>query len=189
MDRALCSGYEPSFGLSRRSFLQRFGMGLGSLALCDLLGEGSAMAPHHAPRARRVIYLFQSGGPSQIDLLDPKPELQRRHGQELPASVRMGQRLTAMSGNQASLPMAGSPFAFGRHGQSGMAISELMPRVARMADRLCLVDPSTPRPSTTAPGSPSCRPARSSPGAPASGPGWATVWEPSTGTCPPSWSW
>ncbi len=139
MDRALCSGYEPSFGLSRRSFLQRFGMGLGSLALCDLLGEGSAMAPHHAPRARRVIYLFQSGGPSQIDLLDPKPELQRRHGQELPASVRMGQRLTAMSGNQASLPMAGSPFAFGRHGQSGMAISELMPRVARMADRLCLV--------------------------------------------------
>ena len=147
MKTSRCTGYDSPLGLSRRGFLARFGMGLGSLALGDLLsrsgalaaGEGAAGIPHFAPRARRVIYLFQSGGPSQVDLLDPKPELVRRHGEELPASVRMGQRLTAMSGNQASLPMVGSPFAFTRHGRCGTAFSELLPRTARLADDLCLI--------------------------------------------------
>ncbi len=143
-----CAGVAPAFGLSRRRFLRDFGLGLGALALADM-GRSLALAgrglpagsapPHFVPRAKRVIYLFQSGGPSQIDLFDPKPELNRRHGEELPESVRRGQRLTAMSGNQASLPMAGSPFQFVRHGRSGTQFCELLPGVAGLADDLCLI--------------------------------------------------
>jgi hypothetical protein len=95
--------------------------------------------PHFAPKAKRVIYLFQSGAPSQMDLYDYKPLLNEKHGQELPDSVRKGQRLTGMSGNQSSLPLAGSPFKFKQHGQSGAWISELMPEVAGVADELCFV--------------------------------------------------
>merc|ERR1711965_1060477 len=97
------------------------------------------MAPHFAPRAKRIIYLFQSGGPSQLDLFDHKPALQDRNGQELPDSVRQGQRLTGMSGNQASLPMAGAQFKFERHGECGMWVSELMPRTAAIVDDLCFI--------------------------------------------------
>lgn len=145
---SLCAGYEPALGLGRRQFLQKFGMGLGALALADLGLFGSSTggalpreskAPHFAPQAKRVIYLFQSGGPSQIDLYDPKPELNRRHGEELPESVRRGQRLTAMSGNQARLPMAGSPFQFARHGRSGTPFCELLPNLAGLADDLCVI--------------------------------------------------
>lgn len=141
--------------LTRRSFLQRCGLGLGGVALSRLLaGEALAVPrpqaaanpyaglpafPNFRPRARRVIYLFMSGGPSQMDLFDYKPELNRRHGQELPASVRMGQRLTGMSANQASLPLAGSAFKFAQHGRSGAWISELLPHTARVADDLCFV--------------------------------------------------
>ncbi len=144
-----CSGYESPVGLSRRDFLQRFGMGLGSLALADLFAAGQPAAggvgsvpaalSHFAPKAKRIIYLFQSGGPSQLDLYDYKPELNRRHGEELPESVRRGQRLTAMSGNQASLPMAGSPFAFKPMGQSGNEISEKLPHIGTIADDICVV--------------------------------------------------
>ena len=144
----LCTGFESAIGMSRRHFLQRFGMGLGAIALADLGAFSSALranengeigVSHFAPKAKRVIYLFQSGGPSQIDLYDHKPELNRRHGEELPESVRRGQRLTAMSGNQASLPMAGSPFAFNRFGQSGTEISELLPHTAQISDDICVV--------------------------------------------------
>jgi len=103
---------------------------------------GQAMGdlkPHFQPRAQRAIWLFQSGGPSQIDLFDPKPLLQQRHGEELPASIRMGQRLTAMSGNQSSLPLVGSPFQFAAHGNSGAQFSELLPHTAGIADKLCIV--------------------------------------------------
>ena len=142
-----CSGLEPVFGMSRRRFLQQFGSGIGSLALADLWARSSPSRDpfaasgmtHFAPRARRIIYLFQSGGPSQIDLFDPKPELNRRHGEELPESVRRGQRLTAMSGNQASLPMTGSPFRFDRYGQSGIELCELLPKTSALADDLCLI--------------------------------------------------
>jgi hypothetical protein len=96
-------------------------------------------APHVAPRAKRVIYLFMSGGPSQHDLFDHKPLLNEMNGQDLPDSVRKGQRLTGMSGNQARLPLAGSVFKFARHGASGATVSELMPWTARMADDLCFV--------------------------------------------------
>ncbi len=96
-------------------------------------------APHFAPAAKRIIYLFQSGGPSQLDLFDHKPTLRQRNGEELPESVRQGQRLTGMSGNQASLPLAGAQFKFRRHGESGMWVSELLPRTAAIVDDLCFV--------------------------------------------------
>jgi len=94
---------------------------------------------HHAPRAKRIVYLFQSGGPSQHDLFDPKPLLNERHGEQLPDSVRQGQRLTGMSGYQTSLPLAGSPFAFQQYGESGAWVSELLPHTAKIADKLCWV--------------------------------------------------
>jgi hypothetical protein len=144
----LCCGPLPGLGLSRRQFLNRFGMGLGGLALGQLLGgstpaarAGAALSglPHFAPKAKRVIYLFQSGGPSQLDLFDYKPLLNERNGEQLPDSVRGGQRLTGMSANQASLPMAGSIFKFDQHGENGVWVSELMPHTAKIVDDLCLI--------------------------------------------------
>jgi len=143
-----CVGAAPWLGLSRREMLRRYGMGLGGMALAGLMGGagGSAAAAggvlgsgHHAPRAKRVIYLFMSGGPSQMELFDHKPLLNERQGEELPDSVRQGQRLTGMSGNQSSLPLAGSAFGFAQHGQSGALISELLPYTAKVADDLCIV--------------------------------------------------
>lgn len=133
--------------LNRRTLLQGAGAGLAGLAglPAGAAGPGGQAAsqetngPHHRPRARRVVQLFMSGGPSQIDLFDHKPILQTRNGEELPPSVRQGQRLTGMSGNQASLPLAGTHFKFDRHGDGGMEISELLPYTAKIADDLCLV--------------------------------------------------
>ena len=131
--------------LGRRSLLQGAGLGLASLALGRIAQaqtagqEGGLLGLHHAPRAKRVVHLFQSGGPSQLDLFDHKPLLQERNGEELPDSVRQGQRLTGMSGNQASLPLAGSQFKFARHGKSQAWISELLPHTAAIADDLCIV--------------------------------------------------
>ena len=141
---ALCTGAEPWLRLSRRECLNRLGLGLGGLALAQLLARPASAAPaggglHFAPKAKRIIYLFQSGGPSQLDLFDPKPLLNQRHGEQLPDSVRGGQRLTGMSGNQSSIPIAGSPFAFSRHGRSGNAFSELLPYTAKVADELCVI--------------------------------------------------
>jgi len=147
-------GPVPAVGLSRRAFLHRFGLGLGGLALADLLGGeatpagATSGAPdrgllggqlHHPAKARRVIYLFMAGGPSQFETFDYKPLLNERNGQELPASVRMGQRLTGMSGNQATLPLAGSLFRFAQHGRAGTWVSELLPHTARVVDDLCVV--------------------------------------------------
>ena len=94
---------------------------------------------HFPPRAKRIIYLFMSGGPSQLDLFDFKPLLNRLNGEDLPESVRMGQRLTGMSANQATLPMAGSIFKFARHGSSGAWVSELLPHTAGIVDNLCII--------------------------------------------------
>lgn len=144
--RSLCSGYEAAVGLTRRRFLHQFGMGLGGMALSSLMadstsvaGEGVLQALHHAPRAKRVIFLFQSGGPSQMDLFDHKPILNEKHGTELPDEIRQGQRLTAMSGNQSSLPLVGSPFKFGQHGESGAWLSDLLPHTATVVDDLCFI--------------------------------------------------
>ena len=133
--------------LTRRHFFGRTRLGVGTAALAGLLPSiGSAddnvvTVPtiHHRPRAKRIVYLFMSGGPSQIETFDYKPHLRLNHGQELPDSVRMGQRLTGMSGNQASLPIAGSIFDFHQHGESGAWISDLLPHTAGIADDLCIV--------------------------------------------------
>jgi uncharacterized protein DUF1501 len=103
-------------------------------------GGGILPAYHFPPKARRVISLFMSGGPSQLDLFDYKPLLNKMNGQDLPDSIRMGQRLTSMSANQATLPMAGSIFSFARHGKSGAWVSELLPYTARVVDELCIIN-------------------------------------------------
>ena len=86
--------------------------------------------PHFAPKAKRVIYLFQNGAPSQLDLFDYKPMLNKMHGEDLPESIRGGQRLTGMTANQAKFPLAGSVFNFAQHGKSGAWMSELLPHTA-----------------------------------------------------------
>ncbi len=131
----------PDAAFSRRRLLTGLaGFGVGDAALRALLAdEGGVVGPHFAPRARRVVSLFMSGGPSQLETFDPKPELNRRWGEELPDSVRQGQRLTGMSGNQSTLPMVGSPFPFAQHGRSGTWVSSILPRTAGIVDEICVV--------------------------------------------------
>ena len=142
--KPLCTGHENGF-FSRRAVLQKFGHGLGSIALASLLAKDQAFGaedlafPNFAPKAKRVIFLFQSGGPSQIDLFDHKPQLSKETGKDLPPEVRMGQRLTGMSGHQARLPLVGSPFKFEQHGEAGHWMSELLPHTAELADELCFI--------------------------------------------------
>src|SRR5262245_47177508 len=132
---------------NRRYFLQRSGVGLGAAALACLLNddaparaqEARPVLPHFATRAKRVIYLFQSGAPSQSDLFDHKPRFRAMFNQDLPDSVRRGQRLTGMTATQERFPIAPSMFRFARHGQSGATISELMPHLASVADDLCFI--------------------------------------------------
>src|ERR671913_562222 len=131
--------------ISRRQLLTRTSLGIGAAALSSLLNPaalaagdsttaparvGSFKAPHFAPKAKRVIYLFQSGGPSHLELFDHKPKLEALYGQDLPPSVRMGQRLTGFTSGQATFPMVPSKFAFKQHGGSGAWVSELMPHTA-----------------------------------------------------------
>ncbi len=136
--------------LTRRHFLGRTATGLGAAALASLLGDqaagetpaaagGPAGLPHFAPKAKRVIYLFQSGGPSQLEMFDDKPLVREKHGSELPESIRMGQRLTGMTSGQKSFPVIGSKFKFAQHGQCGMGVSELLPHTAKVVDDICLV--------------------------------------------------
>ena len=142
----------PMFA-SRRHFIGRSSVGIGTAALASLLDPqlfaatraaktGSAVAPgaNFPPKAKRVIYLFMHGGPSQVELFDYKPQLKERHGTELPNSVRGDQRLTGMTANQKSFPIAsGSQFKFRQHGRSGAWISELMPHLAKVSDELCFI--------------------------------------------------
>ena len=133
---------QDSLTLTRRQLFSRSSSGIGTLALASLLQDrasAAAMLPHIAPKAKRIIYLFMQGGPSQLDLFDPKPALAKRHGEDLPASVRMGQRITGMTSKQSTLPVAPTPFKFAQHGQSGAWVSELLPHTAKMADHLCFI--------------------------------------------------
>ena len=125
--------------LTRRAFLGRSAGSLGALALSRLLGGDESVLPHFAPKAKRVVYLFQSGGPSHIDLFDYKPVMRELHGQELPESVRGGQRVTGMTAGQKSFPVLAPPYEFKQHGESGAWVSELMPWTARIADKLCFL--------------------------------------------------
>jgi hypothetical protein len=150
--------------LARRRFLAGAGMGLGAAALEAMLGGSASAAenaaaakpevsppprgadvgglpglPHYRGRAKRVIYLFQSGAPSQIELFDPKPELAKRAGEDLPESVRQGQRLTGMTSGQKSFPLVPSRYGFAKHGQAGTEISDLLPHLAKSIDEMCIV--------------------------------------------------
>ena len=144
--------------MDRRRFLTRTSLGIGYLALGSLMGmekifagnsltappavesiPGNLGLPHFMPKAKLIIYLFQSGGPSQLDLYDYKPKLVDLHGQELPDSVRDGQRLTGMSADKSSFPMAASAFKFQQYGQSRAWVSELMPKTAEIVDELCFI--------------------------------------------------
>ena len=114
------------------------------MALGCLLGRGQTAGAalgqaHFVPKAKRVNYLFQSGGPAQMDLFDPKPQLEKHRGQELPDSIRGKQRLTGMTANQKTLPVAPTKYRFTAHGQSGLELSEMLPNLGRVADELCVV--------------------------------------------------
>ena len=138
---------EDQLQQTRRHFFGRTSLGIGTAALATLLNKeglaastGGVLAqPHHAPKAKRVIYLFMSGAPSQIDLFDHKPKLQDMFDQDLPDSIRQGQRLTTMTSGQKRFPLAPSIFKFQRHGESGAEVSELMPHLASIADGLTFV--------------------------------------------------
>ena len=138
-------------GLNRRHFLNQSGLSLGSVALATLLDEacggnriadmthGGNRVAHFPAQAKRIIYLFMHGGPSQLDLFDHKPGLRQRHGEELPESVRANQRLTGMTSGQKSFPVTASLFSFAQHGESGTWMSSLLPETAKIVDDLCIV--------------------------------------------------
>src|SRR5438309_2022426 len=143
---------EHSLMMTRRHFFGRTATGIGALALGSLLNPGllSAMAdessgqfplgkPHFAPKAKRVIYLFMAGGPSQMDLLDYKPMLEKYHETELPDSVRMGQRITTMTSGQKAFPVVRSLFKFSQQGKCGAWVSELLPNISSIVDDICVV--------------------------------------------------
>lgn len=140
---------EHGLNLNRRKFLSRMSLGIGSFALGSLLipdlfaskEEEVMMAglPHFAPKAKRIIYLFQNGAPSQLDLFDYKPMLQKMQGEDLPASVRMGQRLTGMTADQKKFPMAGTAFKFDQYGESRAWISEVLPYTSGIVDDICII--------------------------------------------------
>ena len=145
--------YQAQDAINRRTFLQ--GAGLGVAALAGLLAQesygislpidakkrigGLKNVPHFAPKANRVIYLLQSGAPSHLDLFDYKPQLAARHGEDLPDSIRNGQRLTGMTSGQAKFPVAPTIFKFERHGQTGTHLTELLPYTAKIIDELTFI--------------------------------------------------
>ncbi|MBL67222.1 MAG: sulfatase [Verrucomicrobiales bacterium] len=141
-----------TLSINRRHFFGRTATGIGTAALASLLNEnllsrpilpdllsGKPGVPHLAPKAKRVIYMYQSGAPSQVDLFDDKPSLEKLNGQNLPDSIRQGQRLTGMTSRQKSFPAAKSFTQFNAHGQSGIRISDLLPWHAKIVDDMCLI--------------------------------------------------
>jgi hypothetical protein len=141
------------FIIQRRQFLRQSGVSLGAAALAHLLDRdlradetpernsigGLTGLPHFPAKAKRVIYLFQGGGPSQLDLFDYKPQLHGRQGSDLPDSIRNGQRLTAMTATQASFPIAPTIFKFAQHGKSGTWMSDALPYTSKIVDDLCFI--------------------------------------------------
>src|SRR6187431_1475077 len=138
---------EHSLHLNRRRFLSKLSLGIGSVALGslmipDLFGKSDEEVllsglPHFAPKAKRIIYLFQNGAPSQLDLFDYKPKLNEMFGQNLPESIRNGQRLTGMTADQKKFPLAGTTFKFNQYGESKAWLSELLPHTTSVVDELC----------------------------------------------------
>ena len=182
---------ENTLNLTRRQLFSSASRGLGAIALANLLGRDLGAAtmegqsglpglPHFKPKAKHVIYLFQSGGPSQIDLYDNKPGLGKLQGSDLPGSIRKGQRLTGMTAAQATFPVASSKFAFARHGQSGQEFSELLPYTARIADDMAVVRSMFRRRSITIRRPRSCRRAINWRAGRAWDRGWLTAWAATT---------
>src|SRR5258706_237608 len=146
----LSSQVDP-LAITRRQFFSKTSRGLGVLGLASLFpktlfGAASQASigglpgfPNFPAKAKRVIYLFQSGAPSQMDLFDYKPLLNKLNGEQLPEHVRAGQRLTGMTSQQASIPLAGSIFPFKQHGQAGTWFSDLLPHTAGVADEICVI--------------------------------------------------
>jgi hypothetical protein len=140
---------ESRLNVNRRHFLGKLGLGLGSAALGSLLipsfweRENVDAAPlgvaHFAPKAKRIIYLFQNGAPSQLESFDYKPLLNTMTGQDLPESIRNGQRLTGMTSKQKKFPLVGSYFRFQQHGRNGIWVSELFPNMAKVIDEFCVI--------------------------------------------------
>lgn len=141
---------EHGLNFNRRRFLSRLSLGLGSVALGSLLipdlftggmeeGNLPPGIPDFAPKAKRVIYLFQNGAPSQLESFDYKPKLREMMGQELPESIRAGQRLTGMTANQTSFPLVGSYYDFKQYGNSRAWISDLFPHTAKVVDDICII--------------------------------------------------
>lgn len=142
--------FDHRMNITRKHFLGKAGLALGGMALGSLLvkdifngagGEPSLPIglPHFAPKAKRIIYLFQNGAPSQLELFDHKPKLLEMQGQDLPESIRNGQRLTGMTASQDKFPLIGSQFAFKQHGQAGTWFSEIIPNIAKLADDICVI--------------------------------------------------
>src|SRR5947207_8848927 len=137
--------------MTRRHFFGRTAVGLGTAALTSLLPSrvlsaqqtsptgGLPDLPHFAPKAKRAIYLFMNGGPSQMDMLDYKPAMGKLFDKDLPESIRMGQRLTTMTSGQARFPIAPSKYKFQQYGKSGMWVTELLPQTAKMVDDMCFI--------------------------------------------------
>lgn len=145
--------FNKQFSESRRNFLRKSSLGFGSIALSSMLSPSLGMAknfsspnifstnglPHFIPKAKRVIYLFQSGGPSQIETYDYKPLLEKWHGSEIPQSLKETQRNSGMVEGQSSYPLVKSIFNFKQYGQSGAWVSELFPYTAKIVDELCII--------------------------------------------------
>ena len=135
--------YDDLMRSTRRQFLSRTGLGLGAMAMAQLAPAaaipGVIAKPHFAPKAKRVIYLFQAGGPSHLETFDFKPVLREGHGKALPKEIIGNQRLSTMSGNQSLLPMAGSFANFTKSGRCGTEISDTLPYTQKIADDICLV--------------------------------------------------
>jgi hypothetical protein len=144
--------------LNRRDFLTKAGLGFGSIALSSILQAGTSpgarrqeegiadaavspfvRGPHFSPKAKRIIYLFQSGGPSQLETFDYKPALAKWHGQEIPDSIKSTQRNSGMVAGQSTFPLVKSIYDFKQYGQSGAWVSELLPYTAGIVDELCIV--------------------------------------------------
>ncbi|MEY2881040.1 MAG: hypothetical protein RLZZ15_3420, partial [Verrucomicrobiota bacterium] len=146
---------EASAHYTRRQFFGRAAMGVGTAALASLLGREARGAthplmpargvpglpdlPHFAPKAKRVIYLFQNGAPSHVDLFDYKPKLREWHGKQIPDEIAKGKRFSTMTGNQTARPVLAEITKFAQHGKSGAWVSDFLPNIAAIADDLCFV--------------------------------------------------
>lgn len=179
---------QAAYRYSRRDFLARSSGGLALAAMSSLMGpaayaeprgaarpgakggnRGALDALHFAPRAKRVIYLFQSGGPSHLDLFDHKPRLTAENGKDLPKSVKGEQRVTLMSRNQKRFPCFGSPFKFAQHGESGHWFSDIVPHMASISDELCFLKALQSEPINHDPAMSFMQTGRGVPGRPAMG--------------------